>query len=57
MPNPKDFKDKSSFMHKCISTAVEEGKPQDQAVAMCYSMWERKNEDMWVDMTNMFLED
>ena len=44
-------------MSSCISTAIDEGKDQDQAVAMCSSMWSSKsakeskditdNEDMW----------
>lgn len=30
-------------MSACISTAVKEGRDQDQAVAMCSSMWENRN--------------
>jgi len=44
MPNPKKFRSKKKFVSKCIPTAKEEGKPQDQAVAMCLNMWKNKNE-------------
>lgn len=30
-------------MSACISEAKEEGKDQDQAVAMCNSMWENRD--------------
>lgn len=42
MPNPKNFKDEQSFMSACIVQAKSEGKKQDQAVAMCLSMWKNK---------------
>lgn len=45
MPNPNDYSDKSKFMSACISKAKKEGKDQDQAVAMCNSMWENKDSD------------
>lgn len=43
MPNPKDYKDQESFMAVCVPKLKEEGKEQDQAVAACSSMWERRN--------------
>lgn len=43
MPDPKKYKKKSEFMSTCISTAKSEGKDQDQAAAMCNSMWENKD--------------
>jgi hypothetical protein len=42
VPDPGKFKDQSSFMSSCISQAKREGKDQDQAVAMCLSMWRRE---------------
>lgn len=43
MPNPKKYKKKSEWMSACVSTAVEEGRDQKQAVAMCISMWNNRN--------------
>jgi len=43
MPNPKKFKNKKSFLDSCIPQVVDEGKDQDQAVAICNSMWDNRN--------------
>jgi hypothetical protein len=37
-PGAKESKDE--FVARCIAYNVNEGKPEDQAVAICYSMWE-----------------
>lgn len=43
MPDPKDYDDKQSFMGACMhQVKTKEGKPQDQAVAQCLSMWRNK---------------
>jgi hypothetical protein len=46
MPTPNGSESKKDFIERCIPILVKEGKPQDQAVAICYSKWERKNEDI-----------
>jgi len=44
MPDPKRFKNKEDFMAACMhKVKKEEGKPQDQSVAQCLNMWERRN--------------
>lgn len=45
MPNPKNYNKKSEFMSACISKAKKEGKDQDQAVAMCNTMWNNKDSE------------
>jgi hypothetical protein len=40
MPDPKQYKSKEDFMKVCILQLVNEGKPQDQAVVACSSMWD-----------------
>jgi len=44
IPNPKDFKDEQSFVSACIPIVLKEGtaKNQEQASAICYSMWRDK---------------
>jgi HK97 family phage prohead protease len=42
MPNPDEFDKEDEFMSACVSTAISEGKDQDQAVAMCAAMWADK---------------
>ena len=36
---PKEGESESDYMGRCIPAMVDEGKPQDQAVAMCASMY------------------
>lgn len=39
---PKAGEDKTEFISRCIAYLIDnEGKEQDQAAAMCYSMWEQ----------------
>lgn len=45
MPNPKSYKTKKDFMAACIPIVLKEGtaKGNDQAVAVCSSMWQQRN--------------
>ena len=40
---PKKGETQKEFLARCIPFFVDEGKPQDQAVAICYSMWREKD--------------
>lgn len=44
MPNPKDYNNKDDFIKACIPIVLKEGtaKDNDQAVAICNSMWDKK---------------
>ena len=44
IPSPKPGQDKDEFMGQCISFLKDEGKPQDQSVAICLNQWGIKNE-------------
>lgn len=40
MPKPKPSEEsRADWMSRCIPVLIEEGKPQDQAIAICSSMW------------------
>lgn len=39
---PQAGESQSDFMGRCVSAMIDEGKDQDQAVAMCISMYEQK---------------
>lgn len=39
MPTPKKNESEKDYMSRCISTLMHEGKPQKQAIAICYSMF------------------
>ncbi|MFO0453795.1 MAG: hypothetical protein ACK52I_34930, partial [Pseudomonadota bacterium] len=40
---PGEAETKEEFIPRCIEYAVGEGKDQEQAAAICYSMWENRN--------------
>lgn len=48
MPKPTKNEAKEDFLKRCIPMLIEEGKPQDQAVAICNSMWENKKAINWL---------
>ena len=39
---PKEDETKDEFISRCIATEIDNGYPQDQAVAICYSKWEEE---------------
>ena len=44
MPTPRKDEDRNDFMQRCVPQVIDEGRPQDQAVAMCNQIWrDRKN--------------
>lgn len=46
MPKPNQGESKQDFINRCVSELVsEEGKDQDQAVAMCSAIWEEAQKD------------
>lgn len=45
MPKPHKGEKKKDFISRCIPMLIDEGKEKDQAAAICYSFWERKDEE------------
>ena len=43
--NPGPGEDKNTFVSRCIEHEKSKGHPQEQAVAMCISMWNRAKEE------------
>jgi HK97 family phage major capsid protein len=43
MPDPNEYTTEKEFMAACVPKRIEEGDKQDQAVAVCMSMWEKKS--------------
>ena len=41
-PKPQANESKDDFMKRCIPMLIDEGKDNDQAVAICNSLWEEK---------------
>lgn len=46
MPKPKPNESEQEFMSRCIPMVEGEGKPHDQAVAQCISLWENRRKYM-----------
>jgi hypothetical protein len=42
MPEMKDGESQSEWMKRCVPVRIKEGNKQDQAVAVCASMWRKK---------------
>jgi len=42
MPSPQKNENKSKFIGRCVKVVMKEGKKQDKAVAICYSIWEKR---------------
>lgn len=45
MPKPTTNDTETRFMKRCMHIMSGEGKPQAQAVAICQSMWDRRNDE------------
>jgi len=39
VPEPKEGENRDTFVKRCIPALIDEGKEQDEAVAICNSMW------------------
>lgn len=51
MPKPKAGEEKNAYISRCVSQLMkDEGKEQEQALAICFSYWERKDEDRSIDI-------
>lgn len=46
MPDPNEYSSEKEFMAACVPKRMDEGNEQDQAVAVCMSMWEKKSVDV-----------
>ena len=45
MPTPGPSESKDTYIPRCIKQLVDEGKDQQQAIAICESMWANKSLD------------
>lgn len=43
MPNVGDFDNEQDWMGACVPAMMDEGKPQDQAVAACMNIWRNRD--------------
>ncbi len=46
---PRPGEEESEFIGRCIPALLEEGKEQEQAAAICYSYWEKRNFESYSD--------
>lgn len=58
MPEPRPGESKDEYISRCIPFLMKkEGKEQKQAAAICYSIWERKNEMNVIDKIDKILNE
>jgi len=59
MPKPKKGETKKEYIPRCISYLHDEGKydKHDQIVAICYSMWRRKDEMEVLDKIDILIDE
>lgn len=55
MPTPKKNEKKKDFIKRCIPYVMDEGRKQDQATAICYSIWDESKKGKEVNVGKMFL--
>lgn len=46
LPKPNKGEKKADFISRCISKAVKDGMPQDQAIAACHDIWRKPKQKM-----------
>jgi len=56
IPQPKSGEEKNKYIGRCVSFLMDEGKEQKQALAICFSIWE-KNESIVTDKIDMFIQE
>jgi hypothetical protein len=44
MPKPNKQESKEEWLERCIPVQIREGKDRDQAVAICMSQWNQRND-------------
>jgi len=54
VPTPSDGETRQEWMARCIPVLIDEGRTQDQAVAVCSSMWDNKVDTL---LENIEVED
>jgi len=42
MPQPNSNEDEETFMNRCIPQLIAEGRPRNQAIAICLSKWRNR---------------
>lgn len=55
MPKPKPGESKQEFVSRCIPIVMDEGKPQDQATAICYSKYEQAKKSEMFGVMNQYI--
>jgi len=54
-PKPEENETQEEFIGRCIPIMIDEGKPEDQAAAICHSLWENRNKTTEKGMTEQTL--
>ena len=44
MPQPEPGESKNDYLKRCIPELIHEGRQQNQAIAICYAMYDKHND-------------
>ena len=56
IPKPKPGEEKNKYISRCVSFLMHEKREQKQALAICFSVWE-KNESTVLDKIGIFINE
>ena len=56
IPKPKSGEEKNKYISRCVSFLMHEKREQKQALAICFSVWE-KNESTILDKIGIFIQE
>lgn len=57
MPVPQPSESQSAFVSRCTGFMIGEGKPQAQAVAICYTQWKNHKKKSIVENIKKLTEE
>ena len=52
MPQPKPGESKNDYLKRCIPELIYEGRQQNQAIAICYAMYDKRNDKNYKNHKN-----
>lgn len=56
IPGPEKNEEKNKYISRCIKFLMDEGRPQKQALAICYDIWRKEmKEDKIIDKIDRYL--
>ena len=55
-PKPTNNETKSEYISRCVKFYIDEGREQKQALAICYSLWDKSKKNI-LEKINQYVDD